>query len=103
MNHLPCLLFSALMLARPALAASAGEQENLTLLLSQLSQMNATLQRAEAQASMSPEARFFFDYPQACADLRTMREGVERYLAPSRAQPQTVLPLAGDYRREASQ
>ena len=103
MNRLPFLVLPALLLAGPVLAAPAGEQENLALMLSQLNQLTATLQRAQAQTPLSPEARFFFDYPQAYADIRTMREGVECYLTPSRAQPQTVLPLAGDYRREAAQ
>ena len=101
MKLLPFLILPALLLTGSALAASASEQENFALLLSQLNLMNATLKRAEQQTSFSPASRFFFDYPQAYADIRLMREGIERYLTPSRAQPEVVLPLAGDYRREA--
>lgn len=95
-------LLSGLLLAGPAMATPATEQENLALLLGQLSQMDATLQRAEKQASVASEPRFFFDYRQARADIGAMRTGVEHYLAPARAQPRTVAPLAGQYRQEAA-
>ena len=101
MKFLSCCLLSGLLLAGPAMAVPASERENLALLISQLNQLNATLKRAEQQASLSPHARFFFDYRQASSDIHVMRTGVERYLTPSRAQPRMVLPLAGDYRRES--
>ena len=100
MKSFPFLFLPALALAGPVMATPATEQENLTLALSQLNQLTATLQRAEQQASLSPQNRFFFDYAQANSDIYTMHQGVERYLTPSRAQPQSVLPLAGDYRQE---
>lgn len=95
-------LLPGVLLAGPAMATPATEQENLALLLGQLSQMDATLQRAEKQASVAPDTRFFFDYRQARADIRAMRTGVEHYLTPVRAQPRTVVPLAGQYRQEAT-
>lgn len=82
------------------MAVPPTEQENLSLLLNQLNQFESTLQRAEKQASVAPGSRFFFDYPQAYADIQVIRTGIEQHLTPSRAQPQPVLPLAGQYRRE---
>ncbi|EBX8629390.1 conjugal transfer protein [Salmonella enterica subsp. enterica] len=81
-------------------ATPTSEQASLALLLNQLNQMESTLNRAQAQASVTPDERFFFDYPQALADIRTVRAGIEHYLTPSRAQPHTVLPLSGQYRAE---
>ncbi|WMY72485.1 RAQPRD family integrative conjugative element protein [Buttiauxella selenatireducens] len=96
----PYLLLPGLLLAGAAMATPATEQESLALLLRQFDQLNATLQRAQRQASLTAGSRFFFDYPQAHADIRAMRTGVEHYLSPSRAQPRTVLPLMGLYRQE---
>ena len=101
MKFLSCCLLSGLLLSAPVMAVPASERENFALLISQLNQLNATLERAEQQASLSPRSRFFFDYHQARADIHAMHTGVEQYLTPSRAQPRTVLPLAGDYRRES--
>ncbi|ECD9611727.1 conjugal transfer protein [Salmonella enterica subsp. salamae] len=89
-----------LALTAPVHAAPTSEQASLTLLISQLNQLESTLHRAQAQASVTPDERFFFDYPQALADIRTVRAGIEHYLTPSRAQPHTVLPLSGQYRAE---
>lgn len=100
MNISPYLLLPGLLLTAPAMAIPATEQENLALLLSQFDQLNATLQRAQRQSSFTPATRFFFDYPQAYADMRAMRTGVEHYLTPSRSQPRTVLPLMGRYRQD---
>jgi RAQPRD family integrative conjugative element protein len=82
-------------------AAPTSEQASLALLLTQLDQMQSTLARAEAQADGSPSARFYFDYTQASADLRTMRTGIHRYLSPLRAQPRNVTAMSGLYRKEA--
>ncbi len=87
------LLFSGLLTGQ-AMATPASELESLALLRSQFNQLQTTLSRAEAQARVSADSRFFFDYPRVFADLRTMREGVERYISPSRAQPQPVQRLS---------
>lgn len=95
------VLFTTMALACTAQAAPTSEQANLALLTRQLNQMESTLQRAEAEASLAPDARFRFDYPQAFDDLRTIRYGIHDYLAPSRTQPRNVTALSGLYRREA--
>lgn len=103
MKIFPLLFLSATLLATAAQAAPASEEANLSLLRNQLNVLESTLRRAEAQASVAPETRFFFDYPQAYADIRAIREGVGQYLTPSRAQPRTVATFPARYRTEAEQ
>ncbi|HIH6044225.1 TPA: RAQPRD family integrative conjugative element protein, partial [Proteus mirabilis] len=49
-------------------------------------------------------ARFYFDYSRASREVEIIRQGIVRYLEPSRAQPTVPVnvaePLRGDYRRE---
>ncbi|MCX8967302.1 conjugal transfer protein [Erwinia psidii] len=94
------LLFTGVMFPLLAHSTPSSERETLALLVNQLNQMEFTLQRAQAQASVAPDERFFFDYPQAYADIQTLRNGIEHYLTPVRAQPHAVLPLSGKYRTE---
>ncbi|EBL8291865.1 conjugal transfer protein [Salmonella enterica] len=91
---------SGIVLAGNAIAAPTSEPATLSLLLTQLDMLDSTLKRAENQASVAPGERFFFDYPQAHADIQAVRAGIEHYLTPSRAQPHAVLPLSGQYRTE---
>ncbi|EDW2262059.1 conjugal transfer protein [Salmonella enterica subsp. enterica] len=100
---IPYLYLSGIVLAGNALAAPASEPATLSLLLTQLDMLDATLKRAQSQSSVAPDDRFFFDYPQAHADIHAIRSGIEQYLTPSRAQPQPILPLVGQYRRESVQ
>ncbi|HAV1239806.1 TPA: hypothetical protein JGU28_004600 [Salmonella enterica] len=96
-------LSATLTLLTPAVqAAPASEEANLSLLLAQLNTLESTLKRAEAQASVAPDTRFFFDYPQAYADIRAMREGIGLYLMPSRAQPRIVATFPARYRTEVA-
>ena len=63
----------------------------------------AALERARVaavQSGSSESSRYFFDYPRARADLETIRDGIDRYLTPSRAQPRTTSAVNGHYRRE---
>ena len=55
---------------------------------------------AAGQSGASEPPRYFFDYPRARADLETIRDGIDRYLTPSRAQPRTTSAVNGHYRRE---
>lgn len=104
MKRLPFLPLFSILLTGPVQATPApDEYASLSLLLTQLDMFDSTLKRAESQSSVSPDERFFFDYPQAHADISAVRAGIEQYLTPSRAQPQPVLPLTGQYRRENAQ
>ncbi|KMW72107.1 integrative conjugative element protein, RAQPRD family [Photorhabdus luminescens subsp. luminescens] len=82
----------------------AGEKDELTTTLRQLDQVQASLERARVLAVQEGQAdRFYFDYLRANRDLNIIREGINRYLTPSRAQPgisAAVLDVTGQYRQE---
>ncbi|MDN8600301.1 RAQPRD family integrative conjugative element protein [Citrobacter sp. S2-9] len=98
----PWLYLSCLLLATTVQAAPTSEEANLSLLLTQLNILESTLKRAEAQATVAPDTRFFFDYPQIYSDIHAMREGINTYLTPSRAQPRTVETFPARYRTEVA-
>lgn len=81
----------------------AGEKDELALVLKQLDQVQAALERARVVAVQEGQgSRFYFDYRRATQDVVTMKQGVSRYLEPSRAQPQSVQSVTGQYRQERS-
>lgn len=81
--------------------ASAAEKDELALALRQLDQVQSALERAKIVAVQNEsDGRFFFDYEQATRDLKTVRQGIENYLEPSRAQPRDQGALVGQYRKE---
>lgn len=88
------------MFAMPVLV-SAAEKDELALALRQLDQVQSALERAKIVAVQNEsDGRFFFDYEQAARDLKTVRQGIETYLEPSRAQPRDKGALVGQYRKE---
>ncbi|AKE60096.1 RAQPRD family integrative conjugative element protein [Citrobacter farmeri] len=93
-------LFVSLLIACPVFAAPLTEREELTLSLNQLSQIEASLQRAQQSARTSINERYYFDYPRIHADITTLRSGITHYLTPVRAQPRDMTALAGQYREE---
>ncbi len=99
-------LIPAILLSLAAPAALASEKDELGLVMRQLDQLQASLDRAQAlSAQASGEGRFYFDYTRATGDIRAMKQGISQYLDPSRAQPR--LPegdaVSGQYRRERPQ
>lgn len=97
---IPLLIAFSLTLSTTVSAAPTSEQANLALMLTQLNHIEATLQRAQAQAKTSPTDRFIFNYPQAYTDIQTIRRGIKQHLLPTRAQPrniQNIKPLSGQY------
>ncbi|HAG1890148.1 TPA: RAQPRD family integrative conjugative element protein [Salmonella enterica subsp. diarizonae serovar 48:k:-] len=84
----------------PARAAPFTEREELTLSLNQLSQIEASLNRAQQSARSGINERYYFDYPRIHGDLTILRSGIEHYLTPARAQPRDMTTLAGQYREE---
>jgi RAQPRD family integrative conjugative element protein len=79
-------------------AASAHEQEQLSLILQQLDTIEGlATQTAETSTSESGD-RYRFDYLRLIQDIRRIRHGVQGYLSPSRAQPRDLAELVGDYR-----
>ncbi len=98
------LLFPAIFLtfipAVTILAAPLTEREELTLSLNQLTQIEASLHRAQQSARTGINERYYFDYPRIHGDITTLRSGIEHYLTPSRAQPRDTATLVGQYREE---
>ncbi len=66
----------------------------------QLSQIEASLHRAQQSARTGINERYYFDYPRIHSDITTLRSGIEHYLTPSRAQPRDTATLVGQYREE---
>ncbi|MDJ6543432.1 RAQPRD family integrative conjugative element protein [Salmonella enterica] len=96
-------LIPAILLSLAAPAVLASEKDELALVMRQLDQLQASLDRAQTlSAQASGDGRFYFDYPRATGDIRAMKQGISQYLDPSRAQPR--LPqgdaVSGQYRRE---
>lgn len=80
--------------------APLTECEELTLSLDQLPQIEASLHRAQQSARTSINERYYFDYPRIHGDITTLRNGIEHYLTPARAQPRDTVKLVGQYREE---
>ncbi|MFP1900475.1 RAQPRD family integrative conjugative element protein [Lonsdalea quercina] len=86
----------------PVLQCSASEKDELALVMRQLDQVQAGLDRARVVANQTQDARFYFDYQQATRDISTMKQGISTYLEPSRAQPSSrPSSVTGEYRAEA--
>jgi RAQPRD family integrative conjugative element protein len=84
-------------------AASAHEREQLSLVQQQVD----TIERLAAQAKVArisePNERYRFDYPRLSQDIQRIRQGVQGYLSPSRAQPRDTHEMVGDYRLDIPQ
>ncbi|ECA3795502.1 integrative conjugative element protein, RAQPRD family [Salmonella enterica subsp. enterica] len=96
-------LIPVIVLSLAVSSAFASEKDELALVMRQLDQLQASLDRAQAlSAQDAGDGRFYFDYARATGDLRAMKQGISQYLEPSRAQPR--LPqgytVSGQYRRE---
>jgi len=94
------VLLLCLVLPFPVCANASPESTQLALALKQLDGIQASLERAQQSADTEPQSRYYFDYQQAQQDIRAIRQGIHRYLSPSRAQPRTIQPLSADYQRE---
>ncbi|WP_159970299.1 RAQPRD family integrative conjugative element protein [Pseudomonas sp. 8Z] len=79
-----------------AKASSASEQANLEVMIRQLNALEDTARRS-AQVADEPGQRYFFDYERLATDIQRIRQGLQGYLTPSRAQPRDPVELTGDY------
>ena len=75
----------------------------LDLVQRQLTAIGRLADRESSSSVGAAGARYRFDYPRFASDLERMRQGIHRYLSPSRAQPADLVELTGDYRAEAPQ
>ncbi|MFW5391706.1 RAQPRD family integrative conjugative element protein [Yersinia sp. 2544 StPb PI] len=79
----------------------ASEKDELALVMRQLDQVQAGLDRARVVANQNgQDVRFYFDYLSATRDITTMKQGIAHYLEPSRAQPSVPMSVTGQYRGE---
>ncbi|AZC38281.1 RAQPRD family integrative conjugative element protein [Pseudomonas chlororaphis] len=96
---LHCLLLLSLATVHGSSYASAShEQSQLSLILQQLDTIELLINRADDANASEPVERYRFDYPQLIQDIQRIRNGVQGYLSPSRAQPRDPTELVGDYR-----
>ncbi|MBB6315676.1 MULTISPECIES: RAQPRD family integrative conjugative element protein [unclassified Pseudomonas] len=79
-------------------AASAHEQDQLSLILQQFDAIEHLAIRAQIASSTGSVERYRFDYPRLTEDIQRIRQGVQDYLSPSRAQPRDATELVGEYR-----
>lgn len=79
-------------------AASAQEQVQLSLIQRQLDTIERLATRSATASSSKQDDRYRFDYPRLIQDIQRIRQGVQGYLSPSRAQPRDPGDLVGDYR-----
>lgn len=94
-------LIALLITTLPVLQCHASEKDELALVIRQLDQVQAGLDRARVAANQTQDARFYFDYLQATRDITTMKQGISAYLEPSRAQPAfRQSAVTGQYRAE---
>ncbi|QXI30939.1 RAQPRD family integrative conjugative element protein [Pseudomonas vanderleydeniana] len=95
-RHLCCAVLAANLAAPTQAEPTALERTHLAGLLRQLDAM--TRQASSGAALPADEhARFSFDYARLSADLELVRQGIEGYLTPSRAQPRPLPELTGHY------
>ncbi|AEV63322.1 conjugal transfer protein [Pseudomonas veronii] len=92
------LLLSLAIVGGSSYAASGHEQDQLRLVQQQLDIIERLATRAEAANPSESIERYRFDYPRLIQDIQRMRQGVQSYLSPSRAQPRDPTELVGDYR-----
>lgn len=110
MNRYPLLLASPCRLARHGLlaiagcvlvapqanAASASEQAHIEVMIRQLNALEESARRS-ARIADEPGQRYFFDYRRLATDIQRIRQGLQDYLTPSRAQPRDPAELSGHY------
>jgi RAQPRD family integrative conjugative element protein len=80
--------------------AAEGERAELQLLVNLLNQSKQIIARGELSASEVINPRYRLDYMRLRQDVDRVRDGIEHYLSPSRAQPSDPSELIGDYTTE---
>ena len=83
--------------ASACFADADAERETLARLVNEINALEPLIAEAEAQAPSA--VRVKFNYLWLRQDLAKMRSGVEEHLDAPRAEPRSVPPLRGDYRR----
>ncbi|WP_104961190.1 RAQPRD family integrative conjugative element protein [Pseudomonas sp. XWY-1] len=95
-----CLLLICLV-PLGAFAQDIRENSDFGLMQRQIDAIELLADRARSSATGADRVRYRFDYPRLTADLERVRDGINNYLSPSRAQPADLVELSGDYRADA--
>lgn len=90
-----CLLV-VLCAATGTSVTASQEKTELSLIAQQLDNIETLAHRA--RFSSMPTDRYQLDYSRLNQDLQRIRQGIQGYLSPSRAQPRDPGELVGDYR-----
>lgn len=95
-------LIAVLLLFAPLQLLASGNTPEPARLSGLLRQLDLIELLAEDSARLPRDgtSRYHFDYPRFRNDVQRIRQGIQDYLSPHRAQPRDPLPLVGDYRRE---
>jgi len=101
MNTSISALLLTFVMSLGAAAQDTPERSDLGLVQQQITSIELLADRASTAAVSTAEPRYRFDYPRFAADLERVRQGIQKYLSPSRAQPADLIELTGDYRAEA--
>lgn len=80
-----------------ALADADGEREVLARIIHEIELLEPLL--VEAETAADPDVRIHFHYQWLSKDLERVRQGIQEHIDSPRAEPRTVVPLRGDYRR----
>lgn len=91
------IAMGSMLLVTTAHADSDGERAALARLMHELTVLEPLLREAQSQAD--PDTRIHFRYDWLLADLTRVRSGIQEHIDSPRAEPRTVTPLRGDYRR----
>ncbi|MER2298767.1 MAG: RAQPRD family integrative conjugative element protein [Pseudomonas sp.] len=86
-----------------AIAQESRERSDLGLVQRQFIAIEQLADRAQSGSEHIAGMRYRFDYQRFATDLVRVREGIQKYLSPSRAQPADLVELAGQYRAESPQ
>lgn len=101
MNTSTSALLLACVVSVGAAAQGTPERSDLGLVQRQITSIEMLADRASTASVSTAAPRYRFDYPRFAADLERVRQGIQKYLSPSRAQPADMVELTGDYRAEA--
>ncbi|SHN14398.1 integrative conjugative element protein, RAQPRD family [Pseudomonas asturiensis] len=90
------LLCSSLSSTDTLAAGTASEQANIEVMIRQLNALEAVAQRSLDLPKESSQ-RYHLDYPRLVSDIARIRQGLQDYMSPSRAQPRDPVEISGQY------
>jgi len=96
------VLLLACLVSLSTAAQDVRERSDLGLVQRHLTAIEQSAHHASSSSVNTAGTRYRFDYSRFAADLERVRQGIHKYLSPSRAQPADLVELTGDYRADAS-